>query len=69
MLIYNNGANYCVTCVQHMFTIDPREEASIYRAWKTRASKWLHNMFHNIHENDANTNWLIEDILRALRAY
>ena len=34
-----------------------------------KASKWLRDMFHNIHENDANTHWLTDDIFQALRAY
>ena len=52
-----------------MFTIDPCEEAFIYKAWRTKAEKWLCNMFHEICENDANTHWLTDDILQALRAW
>ena len=55
MLIYYNWADYCVTCVQHMFTIDPREEASIYKAWKIRDGKWLRDIFYDIRENDVST--------------
>ena len=32
MLIYYKGANYCVTYVQRFFIVDPRDEASIYKA-------------------------------------
>ena len=52
-----------------MFTIDPRKETSIYKAWRTRAGKLLANMFCDIRENDANTHWLIENILQALNEY
>ena len=69
MLIYYNGVDYCVTCVQHSFTIDPCKEASIYKVWRTRVGKRFHNMFHDIRENDASTHWLIDDILQALKAY
>ena len=69
MLIYYKGVDYCLTCVQRSFTIDPREEISIYKAWRTKASKWLRDMFHNIHENDASTVWFTEDILQAFKAY
>ena len=69
MLIYYKGADYCVTYVQCSFTIDPRNEASIYKVWRTKAGKQVRDMFHNIHENDASTHWLIEDILYALKAY
>ena len=63
MLIYYKGVDYFVTCVQRSFTIDPREEASIYKAWKTRVGKRLLDMFHDICKNDASTHWLTEDIL------
>ena len=56
MLICYNRADYCVTCVQRMFTIDPCEKASIYKAWRTKAGKWLRNLLHNIRENDASTH-------------
>ena len=52
-----------------MFTIDPRHEALIYRAWGTKAGKRFRDMFHNIHENDASTHWFIDDILQVLRAH
>ena len=68
MLIYYKGAYYCVTYVQRSFTIDPCEEALIYKAWRTKAGK-LRNMFYDICENDASTHWLTEYILQALRAY
>ena len=62
MLIYYNWANYYVPCVPRMFIIDPHEEASIYKAWRTRAGKQLHDMFHEIRDDDASSHWLIEDI-------
>ena len=46
-----------------MSTIDPRNETLIYKAWRTRADERLRDMFYDIHENDANTHWLTEDIL------
>ena len=69
MLIYYKGVNYCVTCVQCSFTIDPRTEALINKAWRTRAGKQLRDMFYDICKNDASTHWLTEDLLQALRAY
>ena len=59
MIVYYNFADYCVTCMERMFIIDPREEASIYRAWRTRAKKQLCDMFHDIHENDASISSLM----------
>ena len=69
MTIYYKGVNYFVICMQCSFTIDPHKEASIYKAWRTKAGKRLRDMFHDICENDASTHWLTEDILQALRAY
>ena len=69
MIIYYNSANYCVTCMQCMFIIDPCEEAFIYRAWRTRAGKRLRDMFHDIYENGASTYWLTDEVLQALRAH
>ena len=69
MIIYYNSTNYCVTCMQHIFIIDPCTEASIYKAWRTRAGKWLRDMFHDIYENDVSTHWLTDEILQALRAH
>ena len=52
-----------------MFIIDPREEAAIYRAWRTRAGKCLRDMFHDIRVNSSSTHWLTDKILKALRAH
>ena len=52
-----------------MFIIDQREEAAIYRVWRTRAGKRLRDMFHNIRVKDASTHWLTDEILKALRPY
>ena len=52
-----------------MFIIDPRKEASIYKAWKSKAVKRLRDMFHDIRENDASTHWLTDEILQALRTH
>ena len=49
--------------------IDSREEAAMYRAWRTRAGKWLRDMFHDIRENDASIHWLSDEVLQALRAH
>ena len=32
VLIFTSPADYCVTCMSHIFIIDPREEATMYRA-------------------------------------
>ena len=69
VLIFTSPANYCVTCIQRMFIIDPRKEAVIYRAWRTKAGKCLYDMFHDIRENAASIHWLTEEILQALRAH
>ena len=69
MIIYYNSANYCVTYMQCVFIIDPREKASIYKAWKTRAEKHLRDMFHDIRESNASTHWLTDEIFQALRAH
>ena len=63
MLIYYKATDYCVTCVHHSFTINPCEEASIYKVWRTRAGKRLRDMFHDIRDNDSNTHSLTKDIL------
>ena len=55
--------------MQHVFIIDPREEVSIYKEWRAKARKDLHNIFHDIQENGANTHWLLDKILQALRAH
>ena len=52
-----------------MFTIDPLEKASIYKAWRTRVDKRLCDIFHDIRENNANTHRLTKDILQVLKAY
>ena len=69
MIIYYNRVDYCITCMQCMFTVNPCKEASIYKAWRTRARKQLCDMFHDIRENDANTYWLTDEILQALRGH
>ena len=51
-----------------MLIIDPREEAAIYRAWRTKAEKRLRDMFHDICVKDASTHWLTDEILQALKA-
>ena len=56
MVIYYNFAYYYVTYMQHIFIIDPREEASICRGLRTKVKKWLWNMFHDIGENDTSTH-------------
>ena len=55
--------------MQRVFIIDPREEASIYKAWKTKAGKRLHDMFHDIRKNSTSIHWLTDEILQALRAH
>ena len=62
MIIYYNSADYCVAYMQRMFSIDPCDEASIYWTWRTKAGKRLHNIFHDICENDASTYWLTDEI-------
>ena len=41
----------------------------IYRVWRTRASTQFRDIFHDIHENDASTHWLTNDILQVLSSY
>ena len=69
VVIYYNGVDYYVICVQRMFTIDPHKMTLIYKAWRTRAGNQLHDIFYDICKNDASTHWLTEDILQALKAY
>ena len=69
MIIYYNFANYCVTCMQRMFIIDSREEASIYKAWRTKVGKHLRDMFRDICENGTSTHLLTDEILQALRVH
>ena len=69
VLIFTSLADYCVTCMQRMFIIDSHEKAAIYRAWRTRASKRLHDMFHNIREKSASTQWLTKEILQAVKVH
>ena len=63
MIVYYNYANYCITYMKRMFIIDPREEVSIYWAWRTKARKRIHDMFHDIRENGASIHWLTDEIL------
>ena len=69
VLIFTSPADYCVICMQRVFIIDPREEAAIYRAWRTRAGKHLRDMFYDIRVKDTSTHWLTDEILQALRAH
>ena len=69
VLIFTSPVDYCVTCTQRVFIIDPCKKASIYRAWRTRVGKCLHGMFHDIHENGMSTHWLMDEIFQALRAH
>ena len=50
-------------CYMYAACIDPHEEAAIYRVWRTRAEKRLHDMFHDIRMKDASTHWLTDEIL------
>ena len=52
-----------------LFIIDPCDEVSIYRTWRTRAGKRLRDIFYDIRENGASINWLTDEILQELRAY
>ena len=54
--------------MQRVFTIDPREEVAIYRAWRTRAEKRIRDMFHDIRVKEVSTHWLTDEIFQALRA-
>ena len=69
VLIFTSLADYCVIYIQRVFIIDPCNEAAIYRAWRTRVEKRLHNMFHDIRVKDASTHWLTDEILQALKAH
>ena len=55
-LIFILLADYCVTFMQHVFIINTREEAAIYRTWRTRAKKRLCEMFYDIGESGASTH-------------
>ena len=63
VLIFTSPADYYVTCMQRVFIIDPREEATIYKVWRTRVGKRLRNMFHDIRQKDASTHWLTDETL------
>ena len=62
VLIFTSPAYYCVICMQRVFIIDPREEAAIYRAWRTRVEKCRCSMFHDIRVKEASTYWLTDEI-------
>ena len=68
-MIFTSSAKYGVICMQRVFIVDSREEAAIYRVWRTRAEKGLYNMLHNIRVKDASTHWLTDEILQAVRAH
>ena len=62
VLIFTSPVDYCVIYMQRVFIIDPREEAVIYRAWRTRVEKCRCSMFHDIRVKEASTYWLTDEI-------
>ena len=55
--------------IQCNFIINPIEEAYMYKAFKTRATKWLMEMYEDIQEKGAHHDWILKSNFKALQEY